>query len=169
MNWKALKHLAHLVLFRRQLRVELLRLWKNLICSKSFKHLSLFGGQLIVQLVRLWNFVVNCHQCLSDRKNSQPHLVRKWVNHKWMRHNTCFSVLTSWPMLCKCPLVWTPCLMHMCVYFDDTYYKITTTNYISKTSLYITFCMYSSGPWPLKILMFALLVTREIATYSWPW
>jgi hypothetical protein len=29
--------------------------------------------------------------------------------------------------------------------------------------------MYPSGPWPLKILMFALLVTREIATYSWPW
>ncbi len=27
--------------------------------------------------------------------------------------------------------------------------------------------MYLSGPWPLKILMFALLVTREIATYSW--
>jgi hypothetical protein len=24
--------------------------------------------------------------------------------------------------------------------------------------------MYSLGPWPLKILMFALLVTREIAT-----
>jgi hypothetical protein len=24
--------------------------------------------------------------------------------------------------------------------------------------------MYSSGPWPLKILMFALLVTHEIAT-----
>ncbi len=56
----------------------------------------------------------------------------------------------------------------MCV-FDDTYYKITTTNYISKTSLYTTFHMYPSGPWPLKILMFALLVTREIATYSWPW
>jgi hypothetical protein len=36
----------------------------------------------------------------------------------------------------------------------------------SKTSLYTTFCMYPSGPWPLKILMFALLVTREIATYS---
>ncbi len=48
----------------------------------------------------------------------------------------------------------------MCV-FDGTYYKITTTNYIFKTSLYITFRMYSSGPWPLKILMFALLVTRE--------
>jgi hypothetical protein len=29
--------------------------------------------------------------------------------------------------------------------------------------------MYPSGPWSLKILMFALLVTREIATYSWPW
>ncbi len=56
----------------------------------------------------------------------------------------------------------------MCV-FDDTYYKITTTNYISKTFLYITFPMYPWGPWPLKILMFALLVTREIATYSWPW
>jgi hypothetical protein len=45
-------------------------------------------------------------------------------------------------------------------------YKITTTNYIYKTSLYTTFRMYSLGPWPLKILMFALLVTREIATYS---
>ncbi len=53
--------------------------------------------------------------------------------------------------------------------FDGTYYKITTTNYISKTSLYTTFRMYPSGPWPLKILMFALLVTCEIATYSWPW
>jgi hypothetical protein len=53
----------------------------------------------------------------------------------------------------------------LCV-FDGTYYKITTTNYISKTSLYTTFCMYPSGPWPLKILMFALLVTREIVTYS---
>ncbi len=50
--------------------------------------------------------------------------------------------------------------------FDGTYYKITITNYISKTSLYTTFRMYPSGPWPLKILMFALLVTREIATYS---
>jgi hypothetical protein len=48
---------------------------------------------------------------------------------------------------------------HVCV-FDDTYYKITITNYIS---------MYPSGPWPLKILMFALLVTCEIAPYSWPW
>jgi hypothetical protein len=43
----------------------------------------------------------------------------------------------------------------VCV-FDGTFYKITTTNYIS---------MYPSGPWPLKILMFAQLVTREIATY----
>jgi hypothetical protein len=43
---------------------------------------------------------------------------------------------------------------------------ITITNYISKTSLYMTFRMYLSRPWPLKILMFALLVTREIATYS---
>jgi hypothetical protein len=33
----------------------------------------------------------------------------------------------------------------VCV-FDSTYYKITTTNYISKTSLYITFRMYSLGP-----------------------
>ncbi len=53
----------------------------------------------------------------------------------------------------------------VCV-FDSTYYKITTTNYISKTSLYTTFRMYSLGPWPPKILMFALLVTCEIATYS---
>jgi len=46
--------------------------------------------------------------------------------------------------------------MHKCVYvFDNTYYKITTTNYISETSLYTTFHMYPSGPWPLKILMFA--------------
>ncbi len=40
--------------------------------------------------------------------------------------------------------------------FDSTYHKITITNYIFKTSLYTTFCMYPSGPWPLKILMFAL-------------
>jgi len=53
----------------------------------------------------------------------------------------------------------------VCV-FDGTYYKITTTNCKSKTSLYTTFHMYLSGPWPLKILMFALLVTREIGTYS---
>ncbi len=67
-------------------------------------------------------------------------------------------------------LVWTPCLMHRCVcVFDGTYYKITTTNYISKTSLHTTFRMYPLGPLLLKILMFALLVTREIATYSWPW
>jgi hypothetical protein len=42
-------------------------------------------------------------------------------------------------------LVWTPCLMHRCVcVFDNTYYKITTTNYISKTSLYTTF-RWASG------------------------
>ncbi len=49
----------------------------------------------------------------------------------------------------------------MCV-FDGTCYKITTTNYISKTFLYTTFRMCSLGPWSLKILMFALLVTCEI-------
>ncbi len=55
------------------------------------------------------------------------------------------------------------CLMHRCVcVFDGTYYKITTTNYISKTSPYTTFRTYPSGPRPLKILMFALLVTRQI-------
>ncbi len=60
--------------------------------------------------------------------------------------------------------------MHRCVsVFDGTYYKITTTNYIFKTSLYTTFRTYPWGPWPLKILMFALLVTHEIATYTWPW
>ncbi len=50
----------------------------------------------------------------------------------------------------------------VCV-FDGTHYKITITNYISKTSLYMTFRMYPLGPWLLKILMFALLVTCEIA------
>ncbi len=48
----------------------------------------------------------------------------------------------------------------------STYDKIIITNYISKTSLYTTFHMYPSEPWPLKILMFALLVTHEIAPYS---
>jgi hypothetical protein len=37
----------------------------------------------------------------------------------------------------------------VCV-FDSTYYKITTTNYISKTSLHTTFRMYPLGPWLLK-------------------
>jgi hypothetical protein len=40
----------------------------------------------------------------------------------------------------------------VCV-FDGTYNKITTTNYISKTSLYITFCMYPSGPWSIRTLV----------------
>jgi hypothetical protein len=76
---------------------------------------------------------------------------------------TCHIAFKKW-------LVCTLCLMHRCVcVFDYTYYKITITNYISKTSLYTTFHMYPSGNWPLKILMFTLLVTREIATYSWPW
>jgi hypothetical protein len=41
----------------------------------------------------------------------------------------------------------------LCVYLT-----VHITNYISKTSLYTTFRMYSSGPWLLKILMFAPLV-----------
>ncbi len=56
----------------------------------------------------------------------------------------------------------------MCV-FEDRYYKITATNYIFKTCLCTTFHMYPSRPWLLKVSMFALLLTREIATYSWPW
>jgi len=67
------------------------------------------------------------------------------------------------------PTKWTDLsLVHnaqVCV-FDGTYYKIITTNYRSKTSLYTTFHMSLLGPWSLKILMFALLVTREIATYN---
>jgi hypothetical protein len=67
------------------------------------------------------------------------------------------------------PTKWTDLSpMHnapVCV-FDGTYYKITITFYRSKTFLYMTFRMYLLKPWPLKILMFALLVTREIATYS---
>ncbi len=36
---------------------------------------------------------------------------------------------------------------HVCVcVFDSTYYKITIINYISKTSIYTTFHMYSLGP-----------------------
>jgi hypothetical protein len=56
----------------------------------------------------------------------------------------------------------------VCVYLTIHITKLTT-NYISKTSLYTTFRMYPLGLWLLKILMFALLVTHEIATYSWPW
>jgi hypothetical protein len=47
--------------------------------------------------------------------------------------------------------------------------QITTTNYISKIFVHTTFHMYPLGPWSLKILMFALLVTCEIGRYSWPW
>jgi hypothetical protein len=54
---------------------------------------------------------------------------------------------TSWPF---CVFLNPVPNAQVCV-FDDTYYKITTTNYISKTSLYTTFCMYPSRPWPLKI------------------
>ncbi len=80
---------------------------------------------------------------------------------------------------------------HVCV-FDGTYYKMVLndigvavilfilnkkcsmnpflpvhlTIHITKLHLQTTFRMYPSGPRPLKILMFALLVTREMATYS---
>jgi hypothetical protein len=41
----------------------------------------------------------------------------------------------------------------VCMYLMvHIYYKITITNYIFKTSLYTTFRMYPSRPWPLKIL-----------------
>jgi hypothetical protein len=67
-------------------------------------------------------------------------------------------------------LVWTPCLMHRCVYI--WWYILQNYNYklhFQNLSIYITFCTYPWGPWPLKILMFALLVTHRIATYSRPW
>ncbi len=65
-------------------------------------------------------------------------------------------------------LVWTLRLMHRCVCIWRYILQITTTNYISKTSLYTTFHMYPLRPWLLKMLMFTLLMTCEIATYSWP-
>ncbi len=55
--------------------------------------------------------------------------------------------------------------MCVCIWW----YILQNYNNIFKTSLYTTFRMYPSGPWLLKILMFALLMTGEIATYSWPW
>jgi hypothetical protein len=40
--------------------------------------------------------------------------------------------------------------MHRCVCIWRYILQITTTNYVSKTSLYTTFRMYPSGPWPWK-------------------
>jgi hypothetical protein len=54
----------------------------------------------------------------------------------------------------------------VCVYLTVYITKLQLQTTFFKTSLYTTFRMYPSRPWPLKILMFALLVTREIATYS---
>jgi len=48
----------------------------------------------------------------------------------------------------------------VCV-IDGTYYKITVTNYISKSSLYTTFRMYPSGPWPLKIFFQVVVLTTR--------
>jgi len=102
----------------------------------------------------------------SHHKREQQSVLIRWP---WFVHNRfkvkLQNILDVYIQRCSLmynimQLVWTPCLMHKCVcVFDGTYYKITTTNYISKTSLYTTFRMYSLGPWPLKILMFALLVT----------
>jgi hypothetical protein len=60
------------------------------------------------------------------------------VSGRWMRHISSLSKALA-PLQTYSLLVWTPCLMHRCVcvcVFDGTYYKITTTNYISKTSLH---------------------------------
>jgi hypothetical protein len=57
---------------------------------------------------------------------------------------------------------------HVCVCI--WWYILQNYNYkLRFQNLYTTFHRYPWGLWPLKILMFALLVTREIATYSWPW
>ncbi len=77
-----------------------------------------------------------------------------WLHLAMRRTSSCQMTM------CSKPLVWTRAKNAKVCVFDNTYYKITTTNYIS---------MYPSGPWSLKILMFALLVTHEIATYNWPW
>jgi hypothetical protein len=53
----------------------------------------------------------------------------------------------------------------VCVYLTIHITKLQLQTTFPKP-LYTTFCMYSLGPWLLKILMFALLVTREIATYN---
>jgi hypothetical protein len=54
----------------------------------------------------------------------------------------------------------------VCVYLMVHITKLQLQTTFFKTSLYTTFRMYPSGPWPLKILMFARLVTCEIAPYS---
>jgi hypothetical protein len=53
----------------------------------------------------------------------------------------------------------------VCVYLTIHITKLQLQTTFPKP-LYTTFRMYPSGPWLLKILMFALLVTHEIATYS---
>jgi hypothetical protein len=89
---------------------------------------------------------------------------------KELEHRTQFNNLVHYNEVTDllCPvLVWTLCLMHRCVciwrYILQNYnYKLHFQN----LSIYHIPHVFM-GPWSLKILMFALLVTREIATYSW--
>ncbi len=140
-------------------------------------HYSLDLGQIRKEISRKTNFLQlqegssnqNHHKLVTRPQNKNNLLwpllwnIFSQRHRKLRRGRWCHSGQVVIYVL----LVWTPCLMHRCVCIWQYILQITTTNYISKTSLYITFRMYSSGPWPLKILMFALLVTREIATYSW--
>jgi hypothetical protein len=54
----------------------------------------------------------------------------------------------------------------VCVYLTVHITKLHVQTTFPKPLYITTFCMYPSGHWPLKILMFALLVTSDIATYS---
>ncbi len=64
-----------------------------------------------------------------------------------------------------------PCLMQRCVcIWWDIVQNYNYKLHFQNLSIYhIPHISIGAGPWPLKILMFALLVTHEIATYNWPW
>jgi len=140
-------------------------IWKFLCVSVNLREIANRFGKMFKSSYNVlqshYNLVST--QCLNHCNVLQCHynIVSTIVQHQisYKRRDCHMYTLTS---LNPMPNA------QVCV-FDDTYYKITTSNYISKTSLYSTFPMYSLGPWPLKILMFTLLVTREIAPYSWYW
>jgi len=115
--------------------------------------------------------------CMRQLKLYQPSLYSrcKETMIKKFKLEICFNspVTKHWTPLHQTsyifPIVWTLCLMHRCVCI----WRYILQNYNYKLHFQNLFIyhipQYSLGPWPLKILMFALLVTYEIATYSWPW
>ncbi len=138
------------------------------IWPKISKRMWSIISSICLVIVGLWHV---CHLFLLlslSRRICIPLFLRPIEINRLWRYRWMTKRMNRW-MTKQMDEVWTPCLMHWCVciwwYILQNYnYKLHFQNLFIYNILHV-----SMGTSPLKILMFALLGTPEIATYSWPW